>query len=441
MTVDESGAAMRNALDDRPLPWIVALDVEPGTALRKELDSLGATVRYVSSLNDVRQDDYSILVCVGGPYHRPARHLKVLHFFADNVFGDVPQYEGSIYNGHSLSIDRGAKAARFSVGDAARALGLEPLVNQELLKNVSVGGEYSVIWVPSAAADEFQSLAHETGGRSLAGILTNTAGSQWWMLPPEVTSQHQWLKAALAHWRAQYPDEFPSTGESLNERWKTQAELEAEGEIAAFDVETERQLQQREHDRLALVEASAAAARLAEARERRLLNSQGDELVAAVSEALTAVGFTVTDSDAVAEANKTAKREDLQVTLESQPGWIALAEVKGYSKGGAKMNDLRQLAKAAAIFELRNGREPDAQWYVVNAMINVAPDDRPIPLESNPEDVALFADDGGLVVDTRQIFQLHKSVVAGTRSAEEAQKSLVGATGTYFVPGLDTGDV
>lgn len=425
------------ALEQRPLPWIVAMNVAEGTSLHKELDSLGATVRYVNSLDEVRQSDFSILVCVGMPNARPNKHLKVLQFLDDRVYGDMPRYAGANYDGDSISIYPGDKAARFTVGSAARALGLETLVTQELLKSVPAGGDYSVITVPPQAHDAFQSLAHETGGKALAGILTNAEGSQWWILSAEVTSQHLWLTAALGYWRAQYPDEFPSAGQSLNERWKTQAELEAEASIAAFDVETERQLQQREHDRLALVDTSAAVARTAETRERRLLNGQGDDLVGAVSEALTAIGFRVSDSDAVANTNKTAKREDLQVTLESRPGWVALVEVKGYSKGGAKMNDLRQLAKAAAIFEHKNALEPEAQWYVVNAMFEKAPDDRPIPLESNPEDVELFAKEGGLVVDTRQLFLLFKAVVAGSCSAEEAQISLVGATGVYFAPGLD----
>ncbi|SER23113.1 hypothetical protein [Arthrobacter sp. OV608] len=425
-----------SALLERPLPWIVAMNVEDGTTLRKELDSLGATVTYVNSLSEVRQRDYSLLVCVGTPDERPDKRLKILQFISDHYSGYVQRYVGTTYNGDYLSINSGDMAARFTVGSEARALGLETLVNQQLLKNVPAGGEYSVIFVPPAAHDQFQSLVHETEGRALAGILTNETGSQWWMLSPAVTSQHLWLRAALDHWRAQYPDDFPSAGQSLSERWKTQAELEAEANIAAFDVETERQLQQRERDRLGLIDASAAVTRTADTRERRLLNSQGDDLVAAVSEALTAIGFTVSDSDAVADANKTAKREDLQVTLEAQPGWVALVEVKGYAKGGAKMNDLRQLAKAVAIYEHKNGRGPDAQWYVVNAMFDKAPDERPIPLESNPEDVELFAQEGGLVIDTRQLFLLLKAVVAGRCSTEEAQKSLA-ATGTYFIPAFE----
>lgn len=425
-----------SALIERPLPWIVAMNVEDGTALRKELDALGGTVTYVNSLGEVRQSDYSLLVCVGTPDERPDRRLKILQFLSDHYFGYVLRYVGANYSGEYLTIDSGAMAARFTVGSAARGLGLETLVNQELLKNVPAGGEYSVINVPRAAHDSFQSLVHETEGKALAGILTNETGSQWWMLSPAVTSRHLWLRAALEHWRAQYPEDFPSAGQSLSERWKTQAELEAEANIAAFDVETERQLQQRELDRLGLVDASAAVTLTADTRERRLLYSQGDDLVAAVSEALTAIGFTVSDSDAVADANKTAKREDLQVTLDAQPDWVALVEVKGYAKGGAKMNDLRQLAKAVAIYEHKNGRGPDAQWYVVNAMFDKAPDERPIPLESNPEDVQLFAQDGGLVVDTRQLFLLLKAVVAGNCTREEAQKSL-GATGTYVRPAFE----
>lgn len=414
------------------------MNVAEGTPLRKELDSLGATVRYVESLNEVRQVDYSILVCVGEPDDRPDERLSILQFLEEHTLGQLLNYTRASYNGTYFFIKPGNQAARFTVGSAARALGLETLVTHHLLKNVPLGGAYNVIQVPAAAQDGFQSLAHETAGYALSGIITNRVGSQWWILPAQASSQHLWLRAALAYWRAENPEEFPSAGQSLNERWKTQAELEAESQIAVFDVETERQLKEREHGRLALVEASEAVARDAETRERRLLGAQGDDLVAAVSEALVRIGFTVTDSDAIADANKAAKREDLQITLTTEPGWIALVEVKGYSKGGAKANDLRQLAKAVGIFENKNGREPDAQWYVVNAMFKTPPDDRPIPLATQGEDVDYFANDGGLVIDTRQIFLLLKAVVSGALSEEEAQKSLVGATGIYCTPGVDS---
>lgn len=412
------------------------MGVGEDTPLRMELDSLGATVAYVNGLDEVRQKDYTVLVNVGGLSASPAAHLKVVQFRDDQRFVSIPDYEGENSASRvSLHVTTGDKAARFSVGGAARGLGLEALVNQELLKNIPVGGDYSALFVPAGVRDSFQSLAHEMDGKPLSGVLTNKQGSQWWMLSPEVTSQHLWLRAALAHWRALYPDEFPSAGEALTERWKTQAELAAEADIAAFEVETERLLQERERGRTALVDAAANVARTAETRERRLLNGQGDDLVDAVSDALSTVGFTVADSDA-SDANKTAKREDLQVTLESRPGWVALVEVKGYARGGAKMNDLRQLAKAVAIFEHRNGREPDAQWYIVNAMFDKAPDERPIPLDSNAEDVELFAQEGGLVIDTRQLFLLLKGVVAGRCSAEDAQGSLY-ATGVYFFPGSE----
>jgi hypothetical protein len=405
------------------------------TPLRKELDSLGATVMYVDSLSEVRQADYSILVVVGKPDHTMLLNpiLKVLQF-GESVLGAQASYADANYNGGIFRIAEGNQAARFAVGKAARALGLEHLVNQELLRHVPVGGRYKVIKRPSAAKADFQSLVHEVGGSLLAGIITNPAGSQWWMLASETTSQHLWLRAALAHWRSEYPDEHPAAGDGLSERWQTAAELEATAAITAFEVETERRLKEREYAKLALVDAAEQATKVAELNERKLLNAQGDELVEAVTASLERLGFTVSDSDAVAEVNNTAKREDLQVTLASHPGWIALCEVKGYSKGGAKSGDLRQLAKAVGFFTNKAGRVPDAQWYIVNAQFLKLPDERPIPLAANAEDVEDFSSDDGAIIDTRQIFLLLKSVLTGSVTELQAQESLLKARGIYAAP-------
>lgn len=422
-------------LDPRPLPWILAQNIPEDSPLRKELDSLGATVKYVGSLGEVRQSDYTVLVVVGEPDHNFNLHnnLKVLQF-GDTAFGDLAKYYNADYNGGRFSIAEGNQAARFSVGDVARALGLENLVNQELLKNIPLGGQYRVIRRPTAAAKYYQSLAHETGGKSLAGVITNDAGAEWWIFAGEASSQHLWLRAALAHWRAKFPDEFPAAGEGLGDRWLTAGELEAASAITAFEAETEALLVERERAKAALTEAAEKASQEAEANERRLLNAQGDELVAAVTDALERLGFKVSDSDATAEANNTAKREDLQVTLASRTGWIALVEAKGYSKGGAKSGDLRQLAKAVGFFTNKSGRAPDAQWYIVNAQFSKLPDDRPVPLAANAEDVEDFSNDDGAIIDTRQIFLLLKSVLSGAVTERQAQESLLQARGIYVAP-------
>ena len=423
------------ALDPRPLPWIIAKNVEEGTPLRKELDSLGGTVKYVDGLSEVRQADYSILVVVGEPDHRTplAPHLKVLQF-GEAVSGVQTKYLDVSYGGAVFNIEEGSQAARFSVGQVARALGLEHLVNQELLRHVPAGGRYNIIRVPTAAKDSFEPLVQETSGNALAGIIRNPAGSQWWMLATVTSEKQLWLRAALTHWRELYPDEHPSRGDGLGERWLTAGELAAAAAIIAFENETERQLQEREHAKLALVESAEAVTQGAEQNERRLLNAQGDELVSAVTEALERIGFTVVNSDGIAEAHNTAKREDLQITLGEDPDWIALAEVKGYSKRGASTGDLRQLAKAVGFFTNKAGRSPDAQWYIVNAQFAKLPDERPIPLAANAEDVDDFAGDDGAVIDTRQIFLLLKAVVAGSISEGAAQESLIKARGIYTAP-------
>ncbi|MEJ1113838.1 hypothetical protein WBN73_05525 [Paenarthrobacter sp. CCNWLY172] len=432
-------SVIASALDPRPLPWIIAKNIEVDSPLWKELNSLGATVNYIESLVEVRQADYTILVVEGEPdYKIPlAKHLKVLQF-GETASGEQTTYTDVHYNGGHFSLRGGDQAARFEVGQSARALGLEHLCNQELLRHVTPGGSYSVIGVPASGRQYFEALVQETDGNPLAGILRNPAGSQWWMLATTTTAKPQWLRAALAHWREEYPDEHPAVGQALTERWLTADEVDAAAAITAYEAETEKLLRDREQDKLDLQLKADLTAQLAERNERRLLTSQGDELVAAVTAALERIGFKVVDSDAIAEANSAAKREDLQISIPSTPGWIALAEVKGYAKGGAKAGDLRQLAKAVGFFTKKESRSPDAQWYIVNAQFGKSPDERPIPLGASPEDVQDFAEDDGLVIDTRQIFLLLKAVISGVISPAQAQESLRTGRGIYSAPAGDT---
>lgn len=60
--------------------------------------------------------------------------------------------------------------------------------------------------------------------------------------------------------------------------------------------------------------------------------ADGDELVAAVADILSSLWSGVRDMDAE-RAPGTAKREDLRLTLGGRPGWEAIVEVKGYTKG------------------------------------------------------------------------------------------------------------
>lgn len=82
---------------------------------------------------------------------------------------------------------------------------------------------------------------------------------------------------------------------------------------------------------------------------RRLLADNDDTLVEAVTYALAMVGFTVADLDKELSENE-PRMGDLSV---SDGDWIAMAEIKGYTKG-AKSNDLIVVGRHRRVHEKKN---------------------------------------------------------------------------------------
>lgn len=115
--------------------------------------------------------------------------------------------------------------------------------------------------------------------------------------------------------------------------------------------------------------------------------------------------------------------EDLRVTDPDEPGWIALAKVRGY-KGGAHLRDLLRIGRFVTRFLRDTGDEPSRRWYIVNGFLEHDPSEREEPLHSNPSEVATFTDDGGAVIDTRVLFKLSQEVAGNRRDRASALASL-----------------
>lgn len=431
---------MRTALDPRPLPWLVAVGFNEQSELGQALRRRGGTVAFVDAIHEVRQEDYHFVVSEGSVRGPVAEHISVLQFIADRRSkpGSPPRSKLADYRSGSIEIfvGDGSRAERFEVGPGGEARGIQQLIRETIIGKVPVGGDYSALY-PHTQYDtaKLESLVREVDGEHLGAVRTTQDGwAEWWILPSVTTNRESWLKAAFAAWKAKNPEKFPPDGFGGVERWMTHDELRAVAAVAAHQSETSTYLHRRMKELSGLKAEVEVQTSKANSAHRRLLAAQGDALVEAVTEALRCLGFRVTDSDEEAAANKAAKREDLQLESDVDSGWIALLEVKGYSNRSAKTNDIAQLGRAVGFFEHRTGKIPSAQWYVVNAKFELPPDERPVPLESSPEDVDDFARDGGLVVDTRELFLLLRQVEDKTISPKEAQRLLVQATGTFSSP-------
>lgn len=268
-------------------------------------------------------------------------------------------------------------------------------------------------------------FVQDADGNVIAGAFKR-GGSGWcWALPFLPERPELWFAAALRDWHQHTPTRVPQPpGWQTQLEWSTRQEVDIRDQLSALRNEHEqliRVFDEREEDLLAR-EASAVAA--AENGQRRLLTSQGDGLVSAVSEALEALGFTAINVDEARGATPgQPKVEDLRVRDGANPEWTNITEVRGYS-AGAKLSDLQRLGRFASLYQQSQGRLPSSRWYIVNQFIARDPSTRQPPLEGANDDIAVFAGDGGLVLDTRVLFGLVREVQEGVRTALEIRDLL-----------------
>lgn len=440
--------ATGSVLDERPLPWVIALGISETSDIGNALRGLGGTVHFCQDLKSVRQADFDFLVSTLSPDEALKNNLRVLQFLDEgHAWAQVGVYENT--RSHTLRLTQGERASLFDVEDAAVVRGLKPLIERTILRNLSPAAIYDVVvsrptgytGYDSTPREDIQfiPLVVERNGDALACIVRHKGGGEWWFLPAMTSGPTAWVEAAFRSWKDSHPEAFPVGSSEPEDTWLTFPERNAAAEIQRHMEETAKLLQAREAELEQLQNSARVLSELAQEKERRLLYAKGDVLVDAVCDALALLGFEVSDSDEVAALSGTAKREDLQIRLPSVSGWVCLAEVKGKSRGAA-MRDVVQLAKAGAIYQSKNGDMPDAEWYIVNANNQQAPSERPVPLGTSLEDVEHHAKEDNLVViDTRQLFILMREVESGSVEKSVAQKSLLEAEGIYRVP-LDEGN-
>lgn len=243
-----------------------------------------------------------------------------------------------------------------------------------------------------------------------------------------------WFAAALGIW-----SEIDTSGRFADlPSWRASRQFQTADErssITALDQHDEaHQDAVREYERRRIeLEAACEAARVAaDDGMRRLLTENDSQLVEAVAWALERLGFDVRDmDDSVARGD--AKMEDLRVADPGDPGWSNITEVKGFTRG-AKTSVFLDIARFATNYLRQEGDLPTSRWYVVNQFREDPPESRPDLLPGATADVGSFALDGGLVIDTRSIFDLVRMVEDGLLAADDARKSLRSSSGIYSVP-------
>lgn len=238
----------------------------------------------------------------------------------------------------------------------------------------------------------------------LAGSYKRNDKASVWVVPEDLPDLLPWIVAALREWHDVDPERFLALPDWHDaEQWRSAEEVRLRADLDQFEqtlkAEVDRLLAERQKHRDALDGAKARA----NAFERALLTEQGTSLENAVAKALTALGFEVREMDL--EAGPGKFKEDYRITDPDSPGWIALGEAKGFTKGVSEVG-MQSLSRWTSFFIKETGDFPTARWYIANHMLRQDPSMRPEPLHGREDVVEVFAADNGLVIDTRALFAL-----------------------------------
>jgi hypothetical protein len=245
---------------------------------------------------------------------------------------------------------------------------------------------------------------------------------------PSMPPNHMgWIRALLFHWAQSDPERLPGLRDwETTAEWMTSREQELSAKLTDLEQCRSRLLGELESEEARLKQVLLAARAEGNAGPRRILTTQDDELVSAVANVFRELGFGVREMDKELRPGG-SNREDLRLTLGTKPGWEAIVEVKGYAKSGGKLNDISQIEKHAGYYAVEKGRLPDKKLYVVNGEFETtaSPSMRRLPFSD--EDLAPFANDGGLVLMTAELFHLHRD--RGVIGVETAQRLLAEGNG------------
>ncbi|MEO6500564.1 MAG: hypothetical protein ABIQ09_01485 [Jatrophihabitantaceae bacterium] len=415
------------------------------------LAALAPTHIHVESLREVNQAEWDVLVTderldeerstpFGSYTHRPVEgHLYVVYRApapgTQIVEGDSGRWSGDIRREWNHIRRELRRSADIPTRIQPLVEQLESVLRQRsshehfISKKLLASGPSAGHTTSRLAPPPLSPFAETADGRILAGRYDRSPTAEAWLLPSDVPDLNAWVSASLAEWHTRDRDRFPGSPEwSRQLAWATHDERQLLSDLSTVRSELEATLERLNERERELTAMLATTQQAADTYERALLTANNDLLVQAVLRALTELGFIVTDADLSPE--QTEKLEDLRVEDPTVPGWVALGEVKGYGKG-AQTGALTQFIRFERRYRTRTGRQPDALWYIANQFKDRDPASRQKILQGNEADVSNFAEVGGLLLDTVELFHLLDAVRSGRTTADEARRTLRETTGRF----------
>ena len=248
---------------------------------------------------------------------------------------------------------------------------------------------------------------------------------------PLVDNLAEWFRAFLLDVHGIAPASVPAPPPRLSQPsdWYTPEQNLLTRQMVEIDGEVERLHQ----DRLRVEAEMRAAAERAESGILRALRDDGEDLVAAVEELLSGVGFRVRNMD---DEKGPGERnlEDLRLTVPDDDEWEAIVEVKGYTNG-TKTSDARQLREYRDLYRDENGRFPDMTLWVTNPHRRKDLSSRPSP-NAAVDDAARIVD--AVHIQTVDLFPIWRDVAEDRMTSVNANRLIRSAQpGAWANPELD----
>ena len=247
------------------------------------------------------------------------------------------------------------------------------------------------------------------------------------LLLPEISNLAAWFRAFLSELHESDRTRVPQAPPRLTQPsdWYTPQEKALADRTSQIKSELERLSDERDQLQTQL----AAEGEIADQGIRRILWADGDDLVAAVGQVLTALGLEVRDMDEERSPGE-PKREDLRLTRQICHGWEAMVEVKGYTSG-TRTNDARQIREHREHYIKEEGRSPDLTIWLANPFRTMDPSSRHAP-DQNAEEAA--ANVGAVHVLALDLYRQWALVAADRLEAETVVQSLANADPGLWTP-------
>jgi hypothetical protein len=369
------GQMTSRVIGEQPKPRALIFGFDDSTARR--IETLFPTPLILEDFDDIEQREWDVLITTRS-LMSAAHHLYVIGLGCDAYDARIRGQVGATF-GHfhsatqprnestSLVVWKPESRARELVvpGDLPPSVRrllqdlLIPLMQPERIHQL-LGTNDSRPETQEELTNCMKPFVATRYGDCIAGSFPRPgARSECWCFPGYANSlAPEVVEVALREWHRLDPETFPLADWIDQELWHTPDERRAAKELE--DLESERTAflaklaERQQHLAAKLTEAKQSA----DAHERRLLTDKGDDLVDVTTKCFSDFGFDVTNMDKVYPEGD--RREDLQITVEEVPDWIALVEVRSY-RGGAQSSDLLRIGRFSKRYLKDTGKERMSQ--------------------------------------------------------------------------------